>query len=70
MTISQLDRLTKEDRERILADYPDFYERVCKATGKSTATVSRVFHGLIRRSPQVRAAIDKELKRIGVARAA
>lgn len=60
----KFEALRKRDRERILEEYPGFLERIAKKTGKTKATASRVFNGLIRRSPEVKQAIEEELNAI------
>ena len=42
----------------------DFLARLAQRTGKSKATVSRVFAGKIERSPEVKEAIEQELIRM------
>lgn len=57
----RFEALRKRDRQRILDEYPEFLSSVARRSGKSKATVSRVFAGLIRRSPEVKQAIEQEL---------
>jgi len=57
----RFEALRKRDRQRILDEYPEFLASVARRSGKSKATVSRVFAGLIRRSPDVKQAIEQEL---------
>lgn len=57
----RFEALKRRDRQRILDEYPDFLANVARRSGKSKATVSRVFAGLIRRSPDVKQAVEEEL---------
>lgn len=63
-TVSHLASLGKRDRKRILDEHPGFLNRICEITGKTKATVSRVFNGKISRSPEVKAAIESELNNL------
>lgn len=63
-TVSHLETLGKREKAKIIEDHPDFLNRICERTGKTKATVSRVFNGKIARSPDVKAAINEELERI------
>lgn len=57
----RFEALRKRDRQRILQEYPEFLAAVSRRSGRTKATASRVFAGLIRRSPEVKEAIEIEL---------
>lgn len=61
----KFESLRKRDRQRILDEYPEFLANIARRSGKTKATVSRVFAGLIRRSPEVKQAIEDELSQMG-----
>jgi hypothetical protein len=58
----KLESLRKKDREQLLYDNPGFIARIAKKIDRTPATVSRVFHGKIDRSPEVKQAIEDELE--------
>ena len=58
--------LGKVERDIFLSENPGFLSEVAARTGKTLATVSRVFHRKIERSASVREAIEKEARERGL----
>ena len=63
-TIPKLRELGKRERDRILKDNPGLLARAAEACNKKPETVSRVYHGKIKRSPEVLAELDRRIAEI------
>ncbi len=62
--LRKITTLTRLEKLVLLDEHRGLLSRVAKRTGKTLATVSRVYWGIVKHSPRVARAIDRELRKL------